>query len=66
MIVVNKVITVEREIPEIKVKLDAQRRVLEEIEKKFQKVEIVKVPMFAEEPRGMEWLERLGGMVLEG
>ncbi len=66
MIVVNKVITVEREIPEIKVKLDAQRRVLEEIEKKFQTVEIVKVPMFAEEPRGMEWLERLGGMVLEG
>ncbi|WP_258084135.1 ArsA family ATPase [Thermococcus thermotolerans] len=66
MIVINKVITVEREIPEIKVKLDAQKKVLEEIERKFKKVEIIKVPMFAEEPRGLEWLERLGGMVLEG
>ena len=65
MILINKVITVGREIPEIKVKLEAQRKVLEEIGKTFSGVEIVKIPMFAEEPRGLEWLEKLGGMVLE-
>ena len=66
MIVVNKVIEVSREIPEIKVKLEAQKKVLEEIERQFRGVEVVKVPMFPEEPRGLEWLEKLGGMILEG
>ena len=66
MIVINKVITVEREIPEIKVKLDAQEKVLEEIERKFPGIEKVRIPMFPEEPRGIEGLEKLGGMILEG
>ena len=66
MIVVNKVIEVSREIPEIKVKLEAQERVLGEVERQFRGVEVVKVPMFPEEPRGLEWLEKLGGMILEG
>ncbi|NJE00277.1 ArsA family ATPase [Thermococcus sp. LS1] len=65
MIVINKVITLEKDIPELKVKLEAQERVLKEIERKFKGIDVVKIPMFAEEPRGMEWLERLGGMVLE-
>ncbi|ASJ04785.1 ArsA family ATPase [Thermococcus barossii] len=66
LIVVNKVITLREEIPELKVKLEAQEKVLEEIGKKFKGVEVIKIPMFAEEPRGMEWLERLGGLILEG
>ena len=66
LIVVNKVITVEREIPEIKVKLEAQRKVLEEIEKEFPGVKVIKVPMFPEEPRGIEWLRKIGGLILEG
>jgi arsenite-transporting ATPase len=66
MIVINKVITVEREIPEIKVKLEAQEKVLKEIEKEFNGVEITRIPMFQEEPRGLEWLEKVGGMVVEG
>nr|WP_206203515.1 ArsA family ATPase [Thermococcus sp. M36] len=66
LIVVNKVITLDREIPEIRVKLEAQERVLAEIEKKFNGVDVVRIPMFAEEPRGLEWLEKLGGMVVEG
>ncbi len=62
MVVVNKVITVEKDIPEIRVKLEAQRKVLEEIEKKFRGIEIIRVPMFPEEPRGgLDWLEKLGG-----
>lgn len=65
MIVINKVITLERDIPELKVRLEAQERVLREVEKKFRGVDVVKVPMLAEEPRGMKWLEELGGMVLE-
>lgn len=66
MVVVNKVITVEKDIPEIRVKLEAQRKVLEEIEKKFRGIEIIRVPMFPEEPRGLDWLEKLGGMIVEG
>ncbi|ACS33447.1 ArsA family ATPase [Thermococcus gammatolerans] len=66
MVIVNKVITVGREIPEIRVKLEAQRKVLEEIPKKFPNVEIIKIPMFPREPRGLEELEKLGGMILEG
>ncbi|MBP1912908.1 ArsA family ATPase [Thermococcus stetteri] len=65
LIVLNKVIEVSREIPEIQVKIEAQKKVLAEIEKTFSGVEIVKVPMFPEEPRGLEWLEKLGGMVVE-
>jgi len=64
LIVVNKVINVSGEIPELKVKLDAQRKVLEQIEGEFRGVEVLKIPMFAEEPRGMEWLKRLGGMIV--
>jgi len=64
LIVVNKVIKVSGEIPELRVKLDAQRRVLEQIEGEFRGVEVLKIPMFAEEPRGMEWLKRLGGMIV--
>ncbi len=66
LVVVNKVITLEKEIPELKVKLDAQERVLSGIEKKFRGIDIIKIPMFAEEPRGMERLEKLGGILIEG
>lgn len=52
MIVINKVITLERDIPELKVRLEAQERVLREVEKKFRGVDVVKVPMLAKEPRG--------------
>ncbi|ASJ07347.1 ArsA family ATPase [Thermococcus pacificus] len=64
LIVVNKVINVSGEIPELKVKLDAQKKVLEQIKGEFRGVEVLKIPMFAEEPRGMEWLKRLGGMIV--
>ncbi|MDV3104360.1 ArsA family ATPase [Thermococcus waiotapuensis] len=64
LIVVNKVINVSGEIPELKVKLDAQKKVMEQIEEEFRGMEVLKIPMFAEEPRGMEWLRRLGGMIV--
>ncbi len=66
LIVVNKVITLEKDIPELRVKLDAQKKVLSGIEEKFRGIDIIRIPMFAEEPRGLERLERLGGSVLEG
>ena len=65
MVVVNKVINLQKEVPEIKVKIEAQRKVMELIEREFKGVDIVKIPMFPEEPRGLEELERLGGMVVE-
>lgn len=64
LVVVNKVIELEEEIPSIKVRMDAQKRVLGEIHKKFRGIDIVKVPMFEEEPRGLEWLERVGGLIV--
>ncbi len=66
LIVVNKVLSVSGEIPELKVKLDAQRRVLEQIESEFRGVDVIRIPMFPEEPRGLEWLRRIGGMIVEG
>ncbi|AFK22432.1 arsenical pump-driving ATPase [Pyrococcus sp. ST04] len=66
MVVVNKVIELEREVPEIRVKIEAQRRVLEEAEKIFRGLDFVKIPMFQEEPRGLEWLRKVGEIVVGG
>lgn len=66
LIVINKVIELEEEIPKIKVKMEAQRRVLREIEEKFSGIDIVKVSMFEEEPRGIEWLRKVGMLVAGG
>jgi len=64
LVVVNKVIELEEEVPSIRVKIEAQRKVLEEIGKKFKGVEIVTIPMFGEEPRGLKWLEKVGGLIV--
>ena len=64
LVVVNKVIELEEEVPRIRVKIEAQRKVLEEIGKKFKGIDIVTVPMFEEEPRGLEWLEKVGGLII--
>ena len=64
LIVINKVIELTRKIPEIQVKIEAQQKVLALVEKEFPNVDVVKIPMFPEEPRGLEWLEKVGGMVL--
>ncbi len=66
LLVVNKVIQLKEDIPELRVKLEAQRKVLEEIGNEFHGIDVITLPMFAEEPRGVEWLKRLGGMILEG
>ncbi len=66
LLVVNKVIQLKEDIPELRVKLEAQRKVLEEIGNEFHGIDVITLPMFAEEPRGVEWLRRLGGMILEG
>jgi len=66
LIVVNKVLQLREEIPELRVKVEAQKKVLEEVERKFRGMDVVKLPMFPEEPRGLEWLRKLGGMILEG
>ncbi len=66
LIVVNKVIQLREEVPELKVKMEAQKKVLEEVERKFRGIDVVKLPMFPEEPRGLEWLRKLGGMIIGG
>ncbi|MFA4640150.1 ArsA family ATPase [Pyrococcus kukulkanii] len=64
LIVMNKVIKLKREVPEIKVKIEAQKRVMEEVKREFNGVDIVEIPMFQEEPRGIEWLRKVGGMIV--
>ncbi|WP_048148824.1 ArsA family ATPase [Palaeococcus ferrophilus] len=64
LVVINKVIELEEEVPKIRVKMDAQKNVLREVEERFRGMDVVKVPMFEEEPRGMEWLKKVGGLVL--
>lgn len=64
LVVINKVIELEEEVPRIRVKMEAQKRVLAEIKDRFRGMDVVKVPMFEEEPRGVEWLKKVGGLVL--
>ncbi|WP_457741440.1 ArsA family ATPase [Thermococcus sp.] len=66
LIVVNKVIQLKEDIPELRVKIEAQKKVLEQVEREFKGIDVTKLPMFAEEPRGLEWLRKIGGMILEG
>lgn len=64
MIVMNKVFELKGEVPELKAKLEAQERVLMEVSEKFKGVDIVKIPIFPEEPRGVERLRELGGAII--
>ncbi|NJE02788.1 ArsA family ATPase [Thermococcus sp. MV11] len=66
MIVMNKVLELKGEIPELRAKLETQEMVLREVGRKFPGVEMVKIPVFAEEPRGLERLRELGGIIVEG
>ncbi|AEC52398.1 anion transporting atpase [Pyrococcus sp. NA2] len=62
MIVINKIVRME--IPEIKGKIRTQEKIISEVKKTFKNVEIIEIPMFQEEPRGIEWLEKVGGMII--
>ncbi|CAD5244487.1 ArsA family ATPase [Thermococcus camini] len=64
MIVMNKVLELRTEVPELKAKLEAQERVLGEVGRKFKGIEVVRIPVFAEEPRGLERLRTLGGKIV--
>ncbi|AMQ17688.1 ArsA family ATPase [Thermococcus peptonophilus] len=64
MIVMNKVFELKGKVPELKAKLEAQERVLREVSEKFKGVDIVKIPIFPEEPRGVERLRELGGAII--
>ncbi len=65
LIVLNKILELEELPSKLKVKIEAQKKVLELIKNKFKGVDIVKIPMFEEEPRGLEWLEKIGGAIIE-
>ena len=64
MIVMNKVLELRNDVPELKARLEAQRKVLMEVERRFKGLEIVKIPVFPEEPRGVERLKELGGIIV--
>ncbi len=64
MIVMNKVFELKGDVPELRAKLEAQEKVLREVAKKFRGLEIVKIPIFPEEPRGLERLGTLGGKII--
>ena len=66
MIVMNKVLELKGDVPELRAKLEAQEKVLREVARKFKGLEIVKIPVFSEEPRGVERLRELGGTIVEG
>ncbi|WP_457753606.1 ArsA family ATPase [Thermococcus sp.] len=64
LIVLNKILELEELPSKLKVKIEAQKKVLELIKSKFKEVDIVKIPMFEEEPRGLKWLEKIGGAII--
>ncbi len=65
LIIMNKVMKLQPEVPELKIKADSQRKVLEEVDKKFKNVEVVKIPFLPREPRGFSGLEVIGKYVVE-
>ncbi len=66
LIVINKVIELKEDIPQIRVKIEAQRKVLGEITSKFKGVDMVRIGMYEREPRGYENLLKLGKLISEG
>ncbi|ADT83262.1 ArsA family ATPase [Thermococcus barophilus] len=64
LIVLNKILELEELPSKLKVKIEAQKKVLELVRNKFKGVDIVKIPMFEEEPRGLELLEKIGGAII--
>lgn len=64
LVVINKIIELKDVPPTLKVKIETQKKVMEKIAERFKGVDILKVPMWEEEPRGLEWLEKIGGMIV--
>ncbi len=64
LIVVNKVIELEEEVPKIRVKMEAQKKVLGEIGKRFKDIDVLKISMFEEEPRGIDKLRKVGELIV--
>ncbi|AEH24203.1 ArsA family ATPase [Pyrococcus yayanosii] len=66
LIVMNKILRLENPPDELRVKMEAQEKVLGLVEEKFPGVEVIRIPMMAEEPRGLEKLIELGKVIVEG
>lgn len=64
LIIINKVLELEEVPSKLKVKIEAQKKVLELTKSKFKGIDLVKIPMFEAEPRGLEWLEKIGGIIV--
>ncbi len=65
LIVVNKVIDLELDVPQLKVKMDTQRDTLNKIFQKFKGIDILKISMKETEPRGFEKLKKFGELIVE-
>jgi len=65
LIVVNKVIKLDMDLPQLKVKMETQREVLKEISKKFKGLEIIHIGMYEKEPRGFDMLKEFGKKIVE-
>ncbi len=64
LVVVNKVINLKAEIPQLKVKLNTQNKVMEEIMEKFGKIDVIKIGMYEKEPKGIVKLKELGKLIV--
>ncbi len=65
LIVVNKVISLKADLPQLKVKMDTQKEVLGEISEKFKGFDIIQIRMYEKEPRGFDMLKKLGELIVE-
>jgi len=65
LIIVNKVIKLNVELPQLKVKMETQKEVLGEISEKFKGMDIIHLGMQEKEPRGLEMLKNLGETIVE-
>jgi len=65
LIVVNKVITLNVDLPQLKVKMETQKEVLGEISEKFKGMDIIHLGMYEKEPRGIDMLKNMGKLIVE-
>ena len=65
LIVMNKIMRLNVDVPELNVKIKSQEKVMREVREKFKGVEVVGIPLLPEEPRGLEKLEKVGRLIVE-
>ncbi len=65
LLVVNKVINLNVEPPQLKVRMETQKEVLRKISEKFKGMDIIYLRTYEKEPRGLDMLNTIGELIVK-